>query len=396
MLKYKLFFLGMLLSIIVSCTSEKAEETNHAQSVLTTQNVDTVILEQVHIFEDGSEVFMPGSITNFEVDDNDNVHMSSLIAGEVGIYTFNGQGEFLKRIGQYGRGPGDFEAIASLAVDDNNLYVFDSRLQKISVFSTANHEFTSDKIIETKPAQTTDIFTQLMRGKTLFPIEKGQFLLLMFVELMNDFNKYQYERLYRINNEGVLVPGKVTEVKKHQSYNPKGFNMERPKPIFTAPFTRASRIAVSDAKYVYTNWTEDFTIYKIHYEEGVVDSIHYPYQNALLDLSDTELSKNRLNDVKEQGHPTHWPAIYTIVADDNKQLWVGTITESDSTYQWYVLDEEGELRARFTLPGRRNENFVASQPLIKIKNGYFYEHEFNYEADIDRIVKYHISFKENR
>ncbi|MTI87885.1 MAG: 6-bladed beta-propeller [Balneolaceae bacterium] len=394
MLKYKFFFLGLLLSITISCNSEKTKDTSHVQSVLVEQIVDTVILEQVHVFEDSDEFFMPGGIFTFEVDDNDRMYISSTVPGDPGIYVFNGEGKFLKKLGRFGRGPGDFEAVSSLVIADSNLYALDARLNKILVYSGDTLEFIWDEYIETDPAKTSDRFTHLMGGKGLYLISEDAFLVSMQVRNLHDFNEFPYKRYYIMDMEGALDSTYLASLQTPSYYNPKGFSRENSKSVFAAPFTPASRVAVSNSGYMYTNWTKDFTIYKLYYKEGIVDSIQFPYQNALLNITHAGLSKRELKDVKEQGYPTHWPAIYTIVLDDKEQLWVGTITESDSTYQWYVLTPEGKIRARFTWPGKRNKNDVAGQPLIKIKNGFFYEHESDYEEGIDRIVKYRISFKE--
>ena len=83
-------------------------------------------------------------------------------------------------------------------------------------------------------------------------------------------------------------------------------------------------------------------------------------------------------------------------ADDEGRLWIAIITDNDSTYQWVVLDQEdGSLLAKFTFSGKRSEiSPFASTNLTIIKNGYFYNREYNYEDGIDRIVKYKIVFKE--
>lgn len=91
--------------------------------------------------------------------------------------------------------------------------------------------------------------------------------------------------------------------------------------------------------------------------------------------------------------PDTWPAVHTMELDDDERLWVATITDSDSTYQWRVISPEGQLLSRFEKAGKRTSRSVMSKPLIKIYNGYFYELERDIQRGIEQIVKYRIEFK---
>lgn len=73
--------------------------------------------------------------------------------------------------------------------------------------------------------------------------------------------------------------------------------------------------------------------------------------------------------------PETWPVLHAMELDDKGRLWVATITESNSTFSWNVIDDAGTLLARFTLPGRRASRSAYTKPLVMIKNGYFYIHE---------------------
>jgi hypothetical protein len=80
--------------------------------------------------------------------------------------------------------------------------------------------------------------------------------------------------------------------------------------------------------------------------------------------------------------------------DDEGRIWVASITDSDSTFKWHIVNQKGKLLARFSKDGIRSERKVITKPLIKIKKGFFYEHVTNYQDGIDRVVKYKIKFAE--
>lgn len=66
--------------------------------------------------------------------------------------------------------------------------------------------------------------------------------------------------------------------------------------------------------------------------------------------------------------PEIWPALIDVVTDNKIRLWVATIPESKKlTYQWWVLQDTGELIATFRWPGNRS--------IEKIKDGYVYARE---------------------
>lgn len=71
-----------------------------------------------------------------------------------------------------------------------------------------------------------------------------------------------------------------------------------------------------------------------------------------------------------------------------------SITDSDSTYEGWILEENGKLMARFSWPeGRSHRSVMVSSFQVIIKNGYLYSAERDIKAGIDRIVKYKIQIK---
>ncbi|HCD52392.1 MAG TPA: hypothetical protein DEQ34_08090 [Balneolaceae bacterium] len=388
----KFFYVSIILFLVaVGCNKEK-NSSEYTQPRVSQNNISAIrLIEKVVFNKENQEVFLPGPISAFEVDQSGNVCIASTKPGNVGIYIFNPEGEFVKKIGRYGRGPGDFEAITSLTLDDKNLYAFDSRLQKIAVFSLNNYKHVEDYLLDTRALKVHDEFTRLMRWKDIFSIQGDEFLLTGGVELLTNLNKLPFIRFYRINPSGKIDTNYVAEVPRYKYYNEDGFANEAKTP-FTTPFTRTSRTAVSPKGYIYTSWTEDINIQRINIKTGLTDTISFPFNNAKLELSQIELSGDRAKTIKEKELPEYWPALYTLEIDDYEQLWVSTITASDSNFNWFVVGESGDVRGRFTLAGNRADNFVRVKPRFKIKNGYFYQHQYDYSSGIDQIVRYQISY----
>lgn len=55
--------------------------------------------------------------------------------------------------------------------------------------------------------------------------------------------------------------------------------------------------------------------------------------------------------IKDVGYPETWPALHNMIVDDLGKLWVATITESDSTFKWYIIGEDEKLKASFNFSG---------------------------------------------
>jgi len=163
---------------------------------------------------------------------------------------------------------------------------------------------------------------------------------------------------------------------------------------FTMPFTRNSLVSIDREGNFYTAWAEDFLI-KVYDKEGnYKQSFYYPSEKPSLLLDELEINSERQRVLNRYELPETWPALHTMELDDEGRLWVATITESDSTFQWYVLGNDGEILARFQLAGKREYRSVMSDPLIRVHNGYFYSREVIHQEGIDRVIKYKIHFKQ--
>ncbi|REL33358.1 6-bladed beta-propeller [Rhodohalobacter sp. SW132] len=109
---------------------------------------DTVELIRETVFESNDEVFMRGYISEMAVDENDRVFIAATIPGTVGVYVFDGDGEFIDKFIREGRGPGEYEAISSMQIVQDTLYIFDGRLQKMGQFSTQEFSHIRDMLLQ--------------------------------------------------------------------------------------------------------------------------------------------------------------------------------------------------------------------------------------------------------
>ena len=86
--------------------------------------------------------------------------------------------------------------------------------------------------------------------------------------------------------------------------------------------------------------------------------------------------------VSQNDLPETWPAIDNILADDEGRLWVATIVEDLSVYEWWVLEDSGELITKFKWP--------RDEPIEVVKNGKIYTRETDEDTGLQRVVRYGI------
>ena len=80
--------------------------------------------------------------------------------------------------------------------------------------------------------------------------------------------------------------------------------------------------------------------------------------------------------------PRTWPVLTFMKIDDQDRLWVATVVKNMNVYQWWVLNTNGKLIARF--------NWPRSKPIKVIKNGNIYTRETDTTTGMSKIVRYRI------
>lgn len=393
----------LLVVIVFGCSSEEepsgAELPDHISQLenLTVfspdiQPADTVVLTRETVFESGEEIYMRGYISTFAVDDSGRVFIVSSIPGDLGVYIFNPDGSYLTTIGSYGRGPGEFESINDIDILDDELILFDSRLQKFAIYSLDDFEKLEEKIVNLNEASPDNQTPAFAKGRGLVLLENGDMVLQVGRSSLNEEMDSNETLYYTLKRDGTVNPERLLKVDRFKRYfypNPNLFVI----PI-TKAFNRSSMVSINQNGSLFTAWTEDFLIKEYDANGRYLQSFYYPIEKSHFELDQIRLADHERRMLRGEEIPDTWPAIHTMKLDDEGRLWVATITDSESEFTWWVLNRDGELLARFTKSGNRSGRSVIKEPLIVIKDGYFYSHERNLNEGIDRIVKHRIEFKE--
>ena len=336
-----------------------------------------------------------GRLGSVAINENGRVFISD--SGQHIIYVYEPDGRFITRIGEQGRGPGEFLSVPILQIVSNRLYAFDYRQMRLSVFSLDSLAISYTLNLNPKNKDRIEELTNFSSIPWVYFRNDDTFLSCFNQPFYTDPGKPEYNledekyvKCYLMDAEGIILDGKILEVRgtgflkgtvKRGDFSPGVFRHFATRPLIT----------LSEDGQIYSAWSEDFLI-KVHDSKGnYLQSWYYPNQkvrmtkeNAIENVN-SEHSKNVIMR-NIDALPETWPALNSMQIDDENRIWVSTIVEDFKVYQWWVLNEEGKLLARF--------NFARSEQIEKVKNGYVYTRETDEETGLQQIVRYRIEFEE--
>ncbi|MBE9048028.1 hypothetical protein IQ255_27145 [Pleurocapsales cyanobacterium LEGE 10410] len=328
------------------------------------------------------------------VDDNGRVILTDLrinlesMPFVFNVHVYNADGTYRTLLGGPGRGPGEYGFAYWTQVNGGKVYLYDYTGKRLNVYN-ANYY----SLIRTSLEESWDIRQEDdVRG-----------LFLVGMKVRNDGNIsvrfYEHIENTRMKNKYLLMDkyGKRLDyepyvfLEKLQIATARNSQIQSiPRP-FTVDYTLTT---ISDEGVLITADSQEFLIKKYNSEGIYQSSIYYPIAGPFFNLSkyieDSNLSQVEvLNALDEVGKelPETSPIIDELIVDDENRIWVAVPTDLNSdTYEWWILDESGELLAKLQ---RQREKTI-----FDIKDGYLYAKEIDEETDAEYVVKYRIEWSE--
>lgn len=261
------------------------------------------------------------------------------------VYVFSQEGELLDTLGRYGNEPGEFESIQNIQIEDNKLYVFDDHLRRVTPFNLSDQSI--DDIVEFDKSMVRVLEDSVEFFST--PIQywsEGRYL----IEFKDDQNPALHSdriQFYRLGDEN----GDISETDlfdlKADNYLV-GDYAGRPS-AFLLPYPERSLMTRMVNRKFYTAWSEQFEIQERDSTGSVLRILSYLYKRTRLDsekMVNEEYSHNRQLQLTRESadYPDLWPALYTMLLDDEGQLWVALIPEDETEFEWWVLDPLNDIQ----------------------------------------------------
>ncbi|MCG2588231.1 6-bladed beta-propeller [Rhodohalobacter sulfatireducens] len=413
--RYQIVLVSLLILLtLTNCSSqeEKIPEPLQKLANLTVIPADIQPKNTIQIKRDTSygstNDLLIDHIGTIAVDDSGRVYFTA--GGPNGIHVFEPDGQHLTHIGRKGQGPGEFSsAYPAIHIFSDRLFAVDLRAYRISVFSVG-----SLNLIRTVSINPTNQIKALddYYIHQIIP-EKGGTFLVSFKKFLREVSDLPEgtkidtltRSYYPMDKEGRLIPKQVLKIQDQpvvigsvfQNIGPVSLN------FFSKPL-----VTVSNDGSIYAAHSKDFLIKKYSPDGECLRAFYHPYQNVsltretALESSNASMSRlilamsgegmsesmiqtmmnSRQRLIRQMDLPPNWPALNDLMVDDENRLWVSTIMNDQKISQWWVLDQNGKLMARF--------NWPRSKPIEVVKNGYMYTRETEEETGLQTIVKYRI------
>ncbi|MEX2404967.1 MAG: 6-bladed beta-propeller [Balneolales bacterium] len=373
-------------------TIEIPEHMKHLDN-LTVYNTDvepamTINLEREISFGETEDVII-GRMGDISISESGRVFISDMSQNT--IHVFDPEGSYVTKIGNRGRGPGEFNHITAMKIDSNRLYTYDSNLNRINIFSLESLDLYRTVSLNPENWNHIEELSRMYTRPKDFHIRNDSTMLISFT---HGFTENEYYVPYLMNIEGEIISDKVFEHKGYTYFSTARSAGYMQYAYFS--FMPVSLITVSDGDRIYLAWSEDFLVKIYDPKGGYERAFYYPHKNVKLDQ---EKEFEDYNDVLMrmiQGEelPENWPAMNSMQFDDVNRLWISTIVEDSSVYDWWVLDDQGNLLAKFTWPRDKGSDWPGDQAIEEVKNGYLYARETEEDTGLVEIVRYRIEMED--
>lgn len=371
---------------MVNCTFENSDELPpHVQaidSLIVLQddslNVGSVKFEREIVFTDS---LLLEDISVITVDENETVYFAGESWNRRHIYIFNGNGSFRDSLGNHGEDIGEFLEISELQIKSETLHVLDSQLNRETSF-----EMESGEIIDTiglNPAGNH--LPDDWMGSSIDPVwvKDNSSYVMAFTRDRNPAYEPEGEIRYYLADENSEIISDVILTQADVRYLV-GDYTGKPAP-FLPPIPEKPLLSISENGRMYSAYTD---VFLIHVHDTIGNHLHsYYLPFDRFDLDPDEIIHPRFSHnvqllrVRESAtYPEKWPVFYSMIVDDEDQVWVSTITENRDELKWWIIDDRnGTITATFRMS--------FDKPIHLVKKGSAYTIEQN-EMGFKEVVRY--------
>tara|TARA_R110002124_G_scaffold252236_1_gene417527 strand:+ start:10610 stop:11800 length:1191 start_codon:yes stop_codon:yes gene_type:complete len=394
--RYKKTVLSYLIIIFIGCTAHEEHNVPEEFKKLTNLTVFRVTSLSNQIFSFQKDVVYGdskdrifGNQGSVIVDSSGRVFIADLQNKVINV--FESGGKFITQLGREGRGPNEFTYIKSLQIRHNRLYAFDSKQNKVNIYSLDNLTALKTTALGKNRSNYSDLKGAFPEIVELFVVSKSAFI----AKFKSDDSK-KVKAWQNFDFTGLLFP--LDSAGNFTSDRILDYKMATGTQIGTSfsnaligyhlkAFFGNTSISLSSDNYIYLSEPNEFLI-KVYNSKGVYkQAFYYPFHKIPLTQEsaiEAKLPELYLKNWELINAPEYWPVITDMKIDDQNRLWVAVTVEDMNVYEWWVLEPSGEMLTKFTWP--------RDKPIQQIRNGYLYTKEKD-EEGADIVVRYSIVIK---
>lgn len=375
----------ILVCFVFSCSEIENEDAEGLNDILSNIN-----FKEVQKFGGNGGVVI-GNMGLVEVDKYNRVYIAENSSGTRTVHAFNPDGKYITRISSEGNGPGEFRTLGHLIASSDTIHLFDKLNNKLISFSYSDTTNSYQLANEISISKSTLSSQKSVEGETLerlFVLDDGAFLIGFEDPKVPNKNDREIH-YYIVDNEGELIEEEVLLSQNATSI----FNTQIGSSSMTMelPFSRRPLIAVSHEGLVYTADTDESEINVMNKDGEFVRTITSDVESVPLNRDEVikwyEGHELFHLAIQKASFPEYWPKLNDLIIDDENRLWISTIVRNSDIYEWWVLDEFGQLITKF--------EWSRQEPIEVVLNGYMYTRQTNEETGVQEIAKYGIEFEES-
>lgn len=380
----------LLPLLLMNCLPQEVEIPQKLRDLknLTVYSADvksakTISFQKDAVYSESGEVLI-GRMGEVAVDSLGRVFIADI--GKKVIYAFAPDGQFIDQVGRDGRGPGEFSSyIKNLQIHGNRLYAFDPDPSRLNVFALNNLAIEKTISLGQNRSNFQELTTVFPYINNLFVTGRDTFITEFITHSREDLYKYQNVDVtslyYSLDYDG-NISEKLLEFTSEERTNLLLV-------ISLREFFGNVLHGFSSHDRIYLAEPDDFLV-KMYSPEGDYQSAFF-YSHEKIPLSqekaaEAKVHETLISEMHLMDLPKYWPVLTDMKIDDENRLWIATTVEDMSIYEWWVLEETGELITKFEWP--------RDEPIEVVKNGYLYTRETDEETGLQTIVKYRVEMNE--
>ena len=393
-----------IMIAICTCSKESMEEVPDKYQEIENLTVypkntkpgKTIAFQKEIVFGESTDLLI-GQLGDIAADTEGRVFVTD--TRKQAIYAFTPNGELFYTFGGSGDGPGEFNTIKSIEIKDHLMFVHDFHQNRLTAFNLHTLDVDFTLLFGKNKNQYQELHRSYPLVSEVYVYNSEKFL----VKYLSNQNYKPSEiwdlveiegHTYTADQNGILL-SKLMDFKNstRTMYPYNGVPMLE---IPITPFYGESITAISSEGFIYHVQPDHFLVQVFKHDGTYQRAFSYPNQKVRLteasaiEVGIPELGTSNpdlfINSITLIDLPESWPVITNMIIDDQNRLWISTIVEDFDVYEWWVLENTGELITKFEWP--RNE------PIEVVKNGYIYTRETEEETGQQQVVRYRIAFDE--
>lgn len=340
------------LSVLLFCFSTACSQNTAQVDEVYTSELPQLSLDHQFTISDSEEIILQ-EIAGVKSDSKGRIYLPDQRA--LRIQVFDSDGSYLTSIGREGSGPGEFQSLLHIYVDQKDqLIAYDVSHARNTVFVENNTSWEPEQIF-------------MIEGHH-YGIESadsdGNVILRQSSPQSPEPGAYWYEHELATGNlESGLKEQNVKMFKEMGYLVPNNGLMKR------IPYGRTTKLAYDNEGNLYLIWNEQFELAIYNAQMELVDSLSVPIPNQAINREERNEAIDRLgNNFRSLGRkhiPETKPVISNMYVDRNKNLWLQTFDSPE----YLVIDKEGTPLSSFDLEDELRLAHVDENRLYAVKMG---------------------------